>query len=172
MNCEEARQQIIEVLDGRVATAELNEHLTQCETCRTRDAQMRRIFDVLDELHTETESVSSIRDPALLHEYNPTGRPGWHGFGFNRPMRIAAAIVFMIGCGVWYVSHDASGPQPSPSVVHRPTIENGESDPDQSLGLTLQGETADKYMAVAVAAAAPNVDLYWLYPVLQPTKEN
>jgi len=169
MNCEEYREHWHRRLDGLSHDSAADRHCTECSACRAYVAQMERLTDVLGELRRESESVGAER-AAIADASVPRRRHRRSAGGWFRAVRIAASLAIVVGA-VTYLSI----PRASRERVDRPSPD-GESTADADpgaagqagLGITLTGESADQYLAVAAKAENPRVQVYWLYPTLQP----
>ena len=161
MNCEEARERWHVRFDEEIEDAKLSGHLDSCGACRQYAAQMDRLAGVLDDLRQETETiVSAPARPATSEQ--PRG-PARTGLRFTwRLTRIAAAVAILVAGTSYFWSHRAT---------LRPVVSPGESaPPDPRIGISLRGETAQRFMAVTKPTSEPEVQLYWLYPKIEPDR--
>lgn len=167
MNCDEARQRWNDRLDENRPDPALDRHLASCGACRLYGQQMSRITDVLGVLRNETELIVSESTAGLSGDTRFRRLSHWRVF--MRPATgIAAAIALLVGASLLYV-----GGRPAvipgnagPSVVDHP---HGQGSPTMAsvsprLGITLRGDSARRFLAVARPAPQDNVQVFWLYP--------
>ena len=145
LKCERARDLWHDGLDGRLQAedaAALADHLEQCAACRAYDTQMRALTGALDELRRETESVGSAPSPRR------TIRHWWPAAG-----RIAAAIAIMVGATAYFLRPDGVvAPPPAPPARIAAAV-------------TLEAESAQRYLIVQKETSAANVHFFQLYRV-------
>jgi hypothetical protein len=150
MNCETYRAQWHERADGERSAADaaaLDQHAAECDECRRYDAQMRAVFAGLDRL----------RDRPLMMS------PRRHGTHTFAPLRVAAAIALFVGAS-WVLSiglRERVPVSPDAAMVDADAPGGEEAVPS----LTLTGESAKTYLAMAKPSSRPNVRMYWLYRV-------
>jgi len=165
MNCEEAKIRWHHRYDNGCdnPNLDLDAHIESCESCRIYDSEMRLITSAIGELAAE---------PLPECESKPIVQPTlWQSV---RLARVAAIIALAIGATWWTLrsipqqnSHEivaniAGGLTSEPSINQR-------SYDDERIGLSLRGESASKYLAMAKPTGVANVQVYWLYataPVL------
>ena len=158
MNCEQAREYWHHWMDGKtIDHAALDGHLAVCPSCQHYCDEMRMLAGLLDELRKETESIASRRESgAQSSESTPTR---W----LSRLGRIAAtAAVVAITATVW-IKVTENRP---PSSVTKPEPISALTtalDDHEILGLTLHGNSAERFMAVAQPSTQPHVQVFRLY---------
>ena len=169
MNCDEARQRWHAHLDEGRDDPALDSHLVSCEACRRYGEQLGRIVSVLDELRDETESIVAGRAGRLVDE----GEIRTHGLwrAFVRPaMGIAAAVAVLVGTSLFYWGDRQVVIPPrvgTASVDRSHDQDSGVISPaPPRLGLSLRGESARRFLAVARPVSQDNVQVFWLYPIL------
>lgn len=158
MKCTEARQRWHLRLDKGREDAELEQHLTDCNVCRTYAARMERLVGLMDELRDETEALVPSNAPAVdsgalrvQSERAPTIA--------RSLLRIAAVIAVAIGAGLWYRAE-------RPPLV----VEQSPNTAISTTGITLREESRNRFIAVASPSAEPNVQTYWFYPSVAVTE--
>lgn len=169
MNCDEARQRWNNRLDENRPDPALDRHLASCGTCRLYGEQMSRITDVLGGLRNEAELIVSESTAGLSGDTRFRRLSHWRVF--MRPATgIAAAIVLMVGASLLYVG---GRPAVIPGEVGSSAVDrsHGRGSPtlgsvSPRLGITLRGESARCFLAVARPAPQDNVQVFWLYPTL------
>ena len=157
MNCEEAKRHWHERFDGALPDDGFEEHVRRCDACRRYVTEMGLITQSLDELRRDTEAiVSRVRDDADTWRIRRASvRTGW--------LRAAGGIAAMIAVTIaaWaYLS-----PTTRPLQSDTPVAKINDSSPTP-LGITLRGQSARRFLAVAEATGDANVQLFHLYPVL------
>lgn len=174
MNCDEARQRWNDRLDENRPDPALDRHLASCGACRLYGQQMSRITDVLGVLRNETELIVSESTAGLSGDTRFRRLSHWRVF--MRPATgIAAAIALLVGASLLYVSGRPEViPSNAGSSVGDQSHEQGSptmSSVPPRLGITLRGDSARRFLAVARPAAQDNVQVFWLYPtsVSRPT---
>ncbi len=153
MKCDNARHYWHRHLDDGATDAELDGHLASCESCRKYAANMVRLVGLFDELHEDTESLT----PAATPFGHGTSRRQ-HGWGIQTPilLRIAATILIVVGAALWFRT-------PKGSMVVSPTTEAAAPAPQ---GITLRAESRGRFIAVAAPSDEPNIQTFWLYPMV------
>ncbi len=183
MNCEQARQawhrrwddDVVEggadglpASVGRVDPA-VDEHLRSCQQCRAYHAQMDAIAGALDELREESESIVSRRHGAEA----PARRRSWSSV--LRPLtRIAAVLALVVTAGLYFSSERAGNGLPDIGALvgnmnvadENDVFVSAVSPAKDVTEITLQGESAKRYLAVATPTSQPGVRLFWLYPTV------
>lgn len=71
------------------------------------------------------------------------------------PLRIAAAVLLTVGVGLWY------GMERTVTLVDRNIVSAM-----PAMGITLRAESREQFIAVASPGQEPNVQTYWLYPMV------
>lgn len=154
--------------DGGIDPA-VDRHLASCDDCRRYAAGMIRIVDLLEELRAATGDMTPstpFRDPIRIESRTLVHR--WKVF--VAPIRIAAAIMMIVGVG-WLYLATRVGPSNTWTPVATPSpdpmIPNPSSKPDSRVviaGITLQDRSADRWLAVARPGVEPGVRTFLLYP--------
>lgn len=157
MKCENARQCWNRRLDKGESDAELDGHLASCESCRRYVADMLRLVGLFDELHEDTESLT----PAVTQIGHGTSRRR-RGWGMQTPifLRMAATIVIVVGAALWFRT-------PKGSMVVNPMTEAAAP---AVQGITLRAESRERFLAVAAPIHEPNIQTFWLYPMVTVTE--
>lgn len=182
MNCNEAKRRWHNQLDEGRQDGQLAEHVTECASCARYAAQMETIVGGLDELRIESElgtELGSWNGGAARY-----GRP----LRWLRPSaigRAAAVIVLCVGAYCWLDSgtprlsidsgvrqsgRTQSGPVQSEigtthgaPRVHAPTAARDALQEAATLGLTLRGASAQRFLAVARPTTSPDILMVRLY---------
>ena len=112
MNCERHRQAIQELVDGSLGAirrAELEQHLSECEACRTFAADMRRIRDLagsLDRLAPPDglwlQVAGRLRQEGRVQAAPPVVRPASHSRRYSM-LAIAASLLLAVGASLIYL---------------------------------------------------------------------
>lgn len=166
MNCHDARKRWHVRLDEGGGDPALDGHMTSCVACREYGAQMSRLVGALDELRSETECIVSRGAQEGRAAATPPARRSRFRL-VKLAGRVAAALAFVVGASMYLSSVDRSGsPADGTSITGSPgpTVLRVISFEDPRLGISLRGETAKRYLAVARPASQANVQVFWLYP--------
>lgn len=155
MKCMDARERWHRRLDQGSLDAELDRHLAACENCRTYAARMERLVGLFDGLREDTESLT----PAVTPIGHGTTRREW-AMQTRGLLRIAAAIAIVVGAALWFRT-------PKQSMLVNLTTEAGAPTVQ---GITLRAQSREQFMAVAAPSNEPNVQTFWLYPMVTVTK--
>jgi len=174
MNCEQARLAWHRRCDDGVADPAVDEHLRVCDDCRAYHRQMDAIEGALDELRADTESIVSRR----LDRKSQLQRRTW--FSTVLPLARIAAVLAVAAALAWYFASTRFTNQQS-GTDRLTNSSNNEDEtvativppPDDVTEITLQGESASRYLAVATPTSRPGVKLFWLYPTVgeSPTSD-
>jgi len=168
MNCDQARQRWHDRFDEDRDDPALDSHLNSCEKCRRYAGQMSRIVDVLDELRNETESMVPRQTEGRADRSEVCRRRAWRIFLWPAT-GIAAAVVIAITASLFYLV-DRNGIMVNPVVPlmeippPRDTVERSSVSP--RLGISLRGESAQRFLAVEQPVSQDNVQVFWLYPAV------
>jgi len=171
MNCEQATARIQDRIDDACDDPALDAHVANCGECRSYAAQMRLLTEALGELGRESEKIVAFSPtPASRDDRRRTTIPS-PVRRFVRVARVAAALAIVVTGSVVLIPLMRDGEQSTlktPDVVLAPAGEETVSiqRPDPRLGISLRGKSADTVLAVAVTTKDANVQMYWLYPVL------
>lgn len=171
MNCEEAKARIQDRIDDRCDDPALDAHVATCGECRRYGEQMRLLTAALGELRRESEKIVAFSpmDAPRDHRRRTTiPSPVWR---FVRVARVAAALAIIVTGSVFLMPLLRDGEQstmPTADVNVSPGVEVTASKerPDPRVGISLRGKSQDAFLAVAVTTTDANVQMYWLYPVL------
>ena len=171
MNCEEAKKRIQGRIDEPCDDPALDAHVATCGECRTYAEQMHLLTAALGELGRKSETI--VADSPTLASRDHRRRttipsPVWR---FVRVARIAAVLAILVTGSVFLMPLMRDGEQstmPTADVSLAPGVEETVSRerPDPRLGISLRGKSGDGLLAVAVTTKDANVQMYWLYPVL------
>ncbi len=171
MNCEEAKARIQGRIDDPADNPALDAHVATCGKCRTDAEQMRLLTAALGELRRESEKIvaSSPTDAPRDHRRrttipSPVGR-------FVRVARVAADLAIIVTGSVILNQLIRDGEQSTIPTADSILVPGGEDAAtavrrDPRVGISLRGKSADTVLAVAVTTKDANVQMYWLYPVL------
>jgi anti-sigma factor RsiW len=101
MKCEDVSKELIAYLDRRANSAErrdVEEHLVQCEACRTRAEEFRKLWTVLDEVPVTEPSFGF--DARLRQRIAAEPKPRWFTWLVPQP-RLAFAMALLLALSVW-----------------------------------------------------------------------
>ncbi len=171
MNCEEAKARIQDRIDNPCDDPTLDAHVAVCGECKRYREQMRLLTAALGELGRESEEiVASSPTAALRDERRRSMSPGpvWR---FVRVARVAAALAILVTGSVLLIPLMRDGERstmPAADVGLSSGVEEmvSKERPNPRLGISLRGKSRDTVLAVAVTTKDANVQMYWLYPVL------
>lgn len=175
MNRDEARKRWHRRLDEGRDDAELDKHLEACEPSRRYDLEMNHIVGALNELRRDTESVVSRAAPTTPSTVRPIVQD--RGRAWLRPVTgIAASVAMVVGVSLYFTI----GRRPEAPLVgldnlvdvsgeHRSPVRDV---PKPQLGLSLRGDCAKRFLAVAKPTTQANVQVFWLYPTLVSHSED
>jgi anti-sigma factor RsiW len=94
---------LIGYLDRRANSAErreVEEHLTACASCRTRAAELREVWTVLDEVPSVEPSLGF--DARLRQRIAAEPQPRWFRWFVPQP-RLAFSMALLLALSVWMV---------------------------------------------------------------------
>lgn len=100
MNCEMAREHMLEALEGAVP-ADLQAHMATCNGCTAHLSELRRTMSLLDEW--KAPEVSPYFEPRLrarLREEQQAAARGWLAWLGFKPAAAALAVLLVIGAGL------------------------------------------------------------------------
>lgn len=142
LTCEQFTQRWHDGLDdGRDAASDaaMADHLKSCADCRAFHAEMSAITASLDRLAVApmTATVEAPKAGRLVR--------------FAPVLAVAAAVALFIGA-TWIFR---SPSMPAPVAGTTPAL--------VAADITLKGESAERYLAVAQPSSNPRVRVYWLY---------
>jgi len=165
MNCREARQEFHLRLDEGGQDPELDRHIESCGECRGYAGRMARLVEVFDDLRIETASLVAETGGRLGNRFrvNPSR------LRRANLMRFAASILIVASAFVYYRGHKDIGQAP-PGIVALPVNSVLPSEApldiirDARLGMTLRGESSNRYMVIPQETSGPDVQVFWLYP--------
>ena len=169
MKCEDVRQRWHACLDEGRDDPEVDQHLASCEECQRYVGLMSQIVGTLDELHEVTEPVVATQDFAPLVRPAPRRRVHWNVV-FRRATAMAAAIAAVIGGWLYFANDRTSIPlRPHTPLTQVEDQRGAETPPpkDHRLGISLQGDSAGKFLVVSKATSEPDVQIYWLYQTVE-----
>jgi anti-sigma factor RsiW len=101
MKCEEVSKELIAYLDRRANSAErrdVEEHLLACGSCRTRAAEFRKLWSVLDEVPVDEPSFGF--DARLRQRIAAEPKPRWFQWLVPQP-RLAFSMALLLALSVW-----------------------------------------------------------------------
>ena len=170
MNCQQARQAWHRRWDDDVVDPAVDEHFRSCQPCRAYHAQMDALAGALDELREETKSIVCRRGAAQ----RPVPGRSWSSM-LSPLTRIAAVLARFVTAGLYFSSNHRTGGRLTdvgPLVSNMNVADESDvfasavSPAKNVTKITLQGESADRYLAVATPTSQPGVKLFWLYPTV------
>ena len=103
MKCEDVSKELIAYLDRRANSAErhdVEEHLSACSDCRTRAEELRRLWNVLDEVPMVEPSLGF--DARMRARIAEEPRPRWFRWLVPQP-RLAFSMALLLALSVWLV---------------------------------------------------------------------
>lgn len=171
MNCEQAKARIQDRIDDPCDDPALEAHVATCEECRKFAEQMRLLTAALGELRRESEKIVAFSptDAPRDHRRRTTiPSPVWR---FVRVARVAAVLAILVTGSVLLMPLMRDGEPSTMPTADLAVAPGGEETvswerPDPRVGISLRGKSADTVLAVAVTTKDANVQMYWLYPVL------
>lgn len=124
MNCNDIREQLVDVAGGASATAEVQNHLHSCTACTEALGDMRKTMALLDEWQApEPSPYFDVRLQARLREEQRTSAASWLDW-FRKPvLGLAAVLLIAAGVGLYEYSGTPGGPgkNPGPAQISRGT---------------------------------------------------
>ncbi len=178
MICEDARRRLNRRLDEGSADAELDRHLASCATCRTYTARLQLLAGVLDEIRVETESVACDGgEPLNLQVKARPRRFAWGDRAFAGPLawraaRVAAAIAIVLGALYLVLPlRRSSRVAENVSSTTVPAAVGSHGAPHDALGVTLRGDSAERFIVAARPSSRPDVQVFWLYPAIRDSEQ-
>ncbi len=124
MNCNDIREQLVDVAGGAATPAEVQTHLHSCTACTQTLDDMRKTMALLDEWQApEPSPYFDVRLQARLREEKQKASASWLDW-FRKPV-LGFAAVLLIAAGVGLYEYDTSGTQnhgqPGPPQISRGT---------------------------------------------------
>lgn len=160
MNCKEAIARWNQRLDTGGRDPALDGHLATCEECSRYVRQMSVMLASLDGLREETECITAGEATAPDSRSQRRGRRGW--YYVLRPLTgLAAAIAVALGASMFFRADQGSFQERNGARAQVTGIDR--ADPP-TLGISLRGDSADRYLVVSRPASRPGVQMFWLYP--------
>lgn len=171
MNCEEAKGRIQRRIDDPCDDPALDAHVATCGECRSCAAQMCLLTAALGELRRESEMIVTCSQTAASLDHRPPTTipsPDWR---LVRVARIAAVLAILVTGSVILIPLMRDGERstmPTATVSLPRTAENAAITVrlDPWVGISLRGKSGDALLAVAGTTEEANVQMYWLYPIL------
>ena len=100
MNCEMARERMLDALQGAVP-ADLQAHMASCAGCSERLTELRRTVSLLDEWKApEVSPYFDSRLRARLRDEQQVAERGWFAWLGFKPAVAALAVLLIIGAGL------------------------------------------------------------------------
>jgi hypothetical protein len=101
MNCNEIREQLVDVAGGTAAPADVQNHLHSCTACTSTLDEMRKTMALLDEWQApEPSPYFDVRLQARLREEKQKAAASWLDW-FRKPVvGVAAAVLLAAGVGL------------------------------------------------------------------------
>src|ERR1700731_4574842 len=116
MNCNDVRENLIELLTDGPADPQVKAHVSQCNACTEELGSMRKIMALLDEWESPEPSPYFLtRLRAHVKEEREKAPASMFG-GLRRPMLAAALATIFAAIGVGYRPIVAPPPGPSPGA--------------------------------------------------------
>lgn len=165
MDCQEAQRYWNEGCDGAAVQPSVTQHFRECPACRRYAVQMTRLLAMLDSLRQETDTIRASRltavGPARLRRSTRV-RSLWRVGSLSA----AAALALTIGVSIFFETRPANrGPRA------QSTQAVGTSVAEAPMGISLRGESTERFMAVAQPTSVPDVQVFRLYPTLRKASE-
>ncbi len=113
MNCNDVRDQLVEVAGGGQSTAEVAKHVDSCAECAHTLNELRATMALLEEWQApEPSPYFDVRLQARLREEQQKSRATWLDW-FRKPvLGIAAALLLAAGIGLSEFSHFTNDTKP------------------------------------------------------------
>ena len=106
MNCNEIREQLVDVAGGSATPAEVQNHLHNCTACTKTLDEMRKTMALLDEWQApEPSPYFDVRLQARLREEKQKASVSWLDW-FRKPV-LGFAAVLLIAAGVGLYEYDS-----------------------------------------------------------------
>jgi anti-sigma factor RsiW len=158
MKCEDVSNELMTYMDSRANPVErikVEEHLADCAVCRTRVAEFRAIWNVMDEVPAVEPSFGF--DARVRQRIAAEPRPRrWFGFLVLEP-RLAFAAVLLIALTVW-VAKMPTGNSVPPATVAPSQQEDFNAIKDLDVLENFDVLTKFDAMAAGSTSAAPQQD--------------
>jgi|GEM_PF-3298788 len=120
MECRDAKQQIMEYLDGELPSeqnARLEEHLAGCDACTRKLAQQRRLIDGIKTLPRVPAPAGLAQRVNATIGHETVRRPGWGGWVRRYGAMAASIAIVVVAATLWLKDKEA----PQRSAVTAPT---------------------------------------------------
>ena len=155
MKCEDAGNKLMAYMDRRANPAERNEvdeHLAGCAACRTRLAEFREIWNVLDEVPAVEPSFGFDARVRQRVAAQPQPRRWFAWLGLEP--RFAFAALLLIALTVWVAKIPKSNPGTTATAVAN---QQEDFNAIKDLGVLENFDVLTKFdsLSVASASAAP-----------------
>ena len=154
MKCEEVSKELIAYLDRRANSAErreVEEHLLACQSCRTRAAEFRKLWSVLDEVPAKEPSFGF--DARLRQRIAAEPKPRWFQWLVPQP-RVAFSMALLIALSIWL----ARLPQRTNYSSANAPSEDEQFQMIEHLGVLENYDVLSKSDVLAEVPAAPQPD--------------
>lgn len=123
MNCNDIREQLVDVAGGTAATSEIQNHLHGCAACTQSLDEMRKTMALLDEWQApEPSPYFNVRLQARMREEKQKSAANWLDW-FRKPViGLVAALLLAAGVGLFQYEQSSIPNRPKdPVVVSRGT---------------------------------------------------
>ncbi len=102
MNCNDIREQLVDVACGSPAPAEVGEHLRNCAGCVKKVDEMRKTMALLDEWQApEPSPYFDVRLQARLREEKQKATAGWLDWLRKPVLGVIAAVLLVAAVGLF-----------------------------------------------------------------------
>ncbi len=121
MNCNEIREQLVDVASGTAAPAEIQNHLHSCAECTNTLEEMRKTMALLDEWQApEPSPYFDVRFQARLREEKQKATASWLDW-FRKPvLGVMAAVLIAAAVGLVEYGDPSRPPKPPTTVSQGP----------------------------------------------------
>ena len=149
MTCEDLKEALVDLVDGRLDGAEersVERHLEACANCRALVEDMRSIRAaafMLDRHEPKAETWSKLQ-AAIAH--NPNTAPSEIRNRLPVWLAAAAALILATGIGVWPLLNRAAAPHDDTA----PSASAGDAPPATVESVTAEFEAAEKHYQKAI----------------------
>lgn len=118
MNCNEIREQLVEVAGGAETPSGIQNHLRNCAECTNTLAELRKTMTLLNEWQApEPSPYFDVRLQARLREEKQKAAASWLDWLRKPVLGLVAAVLVAAGVGLFEYDHTPNPPKQGPLQI-------------------------------------------------------